>query len=634
MTLFVLTIVGMQAQRVSVQASNQVIQGRNFTVTFSITDGNGKMTRQQAPNLPGCTLLYGPAASTMHSIQVYNGRQVSSSSVQYTYTYRADKAGTITIPSVEITVDGKRMTTQERRLTILPPGNSSNQRPGYGSSPFDEMDEMMEEMEAIMNQYAGGQPARPQQPAADTSGEVSPNDLIVTVDLSKNNLYEKEAVIATIQLYTKHNITNFQPTVMPQFEGFLSEELPVNNRQAQLVQFRGDNYYHVVLKKCLLYPQKSGKLTINSGSYDVTLQTVQYVSNGFYSTPVASEHPVKTRSNSVTVNVKPLPQPVPPSFNGAVGDFSVVSELTPQKLRTNEAATYTLKLTGTGNLKHLAEPVVPFPATVEQYTPTSQNDVNFVGDNISGSFTATYTFVPQEVGKLQIPSWEFTYFNPATGEYVTETIPAYEREVGKGLPAASGAVKVDTSDISDIRHIEAVDEGDLSTEHTQMFHSALYWLVYILALAALLGTVLIYRRQIKLNSDVDAMRVRKARSRAARRLRKAAQAMHAHNNDEFYGALSSALWGYLSDKLRIPASLLTRDNIAESLTAAGAPDDLVPDVIAILDECEMARFTPNHSDSEVSSLYDRAGAVLNRMERVSPRAVAASDVNQQSRYIQ
>lgn len=344
-----------------------------------------------------------------------------------------------------------------------------------------------------------------------------------------------------------------------------------------------------------------------------------------------------TTSNSVSINVKPLPSPVPASFNGAVGHFDVSTRLVPERLRTNEAATYTFKLSGKGNIKYLTEPTVPFPATVEEYAPQSENDARFDGTTFSGTYTATYTIVPQETGQLEIPAWEFTYFDPAKGQYVTTQLPAYTREVAKGLaaaPAATSSQALDTDNIRDIRHIAKVDEDALRTASNrhEMITSLWYWMIYVLLIALLIIAVFVYRRHINSMADVEGRRTRRARSVASKRLHKANEAMRAHNTDAFYAAVSAAMWGYLSDKLRMPASSLTRDNIADKLLAIGADEQLVNKTIAVLDDCEAARFTPDHTESEISTLYNDAEDVINSVQRIKAPKKSNKPVQNISRY--
>lgn len=590
--IFSIIALAAQAQEVSlsVRAPGQVVQDRNFTVTFQVT--NSETPVNNAPEIKGCKLLYSSGVTTMFSTQIINGHQTSSETRQYTFTYRAEKAGKTVIPSITINAGGKTLKSEARNLTILPPDKAQ-----ASSAP-----------------NAGAPGAQVQ--ASRGASNISPNDFFVTVSMSKQHIYEQEAVIATIKVYTKHNIRSFRATTLPSFDGFLSEELPVSNSEAQIEHFRGDNYYSLVLKRCLLFPQKSGKLTINSGRYDVTLETYEEISNGFFIQRRPVEHNITTVSNSVSVNVTPLPTPKPSGFNGAVGtNFSVETSLEPSLLRTNEAATYTYSVNGKGNIKYLSAPDIDFGNNIEEYEPESQNDAHFNGTDFTGTFTATYTIVPQQVGTLTVPTRQFVYFNPSSAQYVTIDIPGVERKIIKGSESASTAHTTDISkELDDILHIKSLSKETLKHEHTYTVHQWYYLLCYLMVIAAISAAALIYRRQLKLNADISGRRTARAGRVAAKRLKNAKAAMNAHNNDEFYAALSSAIWGYIGDKLGIPSSALTRDNISDKLSKAGVSEQMVENIIGLLDECEMARFTPAHSDTEISEIYERATNVINTIE--------------------
>ncbi|MDO5394935.1 MAG: BatD family protein [Bacteroidales bacterium] len=594
--VFLITLAGSltasaQGASFSVHAPAQVVEGNNFTVTFRVTNANAQISKAQAPQLKGCTLLFGPGVSTMESYSFINGTAQSSVQRDYTFTYRADKAGTVTVPSLSINDNGKTLTSKRASITILPPDRSSRQQ--QSAPAYDD--------------YQG---------SSGTSPDIKPNDIIVTVSMSKDKVYENEAVIATIRVYTKHDITSFRATTLPSFDGFLSEELPVNE-QPHLVHFRGDNYYTVIVKKCLLYPQKAGKLTINSGRYDVTLQTYEIVSNGFFATRRPISKNITTLSNSVNVTVSPLPEPRPAGFNGAVGTaFTAKATLEPSLLRTNEAATYTLTVNGTGNIKYLTIPDIDFGTNVEEYNPESDTDTKFNGSDLTGKFTATYTFIPQHEGVLKLPETPFVYFNPATGKYVTVTIPAIERKILKGSAAPSAAMtgSSEKKDMDDILYIKPLKNETLTAEHHRVLHTLLYVLCYIIVICGLAGAVIVYRRYLKLNADVIGRRTARANSVATKRLKTARTYLNAHNAEKYHEALAAALWGYISDKLRIPASALTRDNISDQMGKAGFGKDLIDRTIKVLDDCEMARFTPDGGDSHSSQLYDETSSLIGQLE--------------------
>ena len=249
------------------QAPAQVVEGRKFTITFTLT--NGQASAPQPPQLQGCTLMYGPSTSTMQSVQYINGKQSSSYTISYTYTYRADHAGKAQVPAVSVTSEGKKFTSQAATITILPPDRTA---PSQGGSGVDVND--------IATQGAGR--------------KVSADDMFVRINLSKSSAYEQEAIIATVKVYTKYSISSFRILQQPTFEGFLSEELDVP-QGVQVEHYNGQNYTTAVLKRCIIFPQKTGRLTIASGKYEVTVVQYEMVSNGFFQTrrPVERASPRK-----------------------------------------------------------------------------------------------------------------------------------------------------------------------------------------------------------------------------------------------------------------------------------------------------------------------------------------------------
>ena len=168
--------------------------------------------------------------------------------------------------------------------------------------------------------------------------------------LSKSKAYEQEAIECTIKLYTKYSISSFMSTTQPSFDGFLIEELDLKSSLNQIENYKGQNYMTAILKKCIIFPQKSGKLTINSGKYDITVVQYERVNLGFFSDTRPIEKKIKVSSNSATVNIDPLPLPQPDGFYGAVGKFSIDSKLQGTSFRTNEASSLIYTIKGTGNI--------------------------------------------------------------------------------------------------------------------------------------------------------------------------------------------------------------------------------------------------------------------------------------------
>lgn len=569
-----------------------VIAGRNFSLTFRMS--NGETSAPKPPELQGCELLYGPSVSTMMTSQYVNGGQRSSTTnTDYTYTYKATTPGTVTVPEITVSSGGKNYTSKSVSFEILPPDKPiQSQGRNQQTSP---------QVSAI-------------DPSTHRPGEVSANDIFVRVSFSKSHMLEQEAVIATIKVYTKYSITSFLVTQQPVFDGFLSEDLPVD-LEVNLENYNGQNYNTAVLKRLLLYPQKSGKLTVNSGKYDITIQQFELVNMGFFTTQRPIEKQIITESNMASIDVSPLPEPKPAGFDGAVGKFTVSTDMQPDDLlKTNEAAVYTYTIKGTGNIRYLKQPAVKFPSSVDTYTPKTDINAKVVGSNTSGTYQVSYTIVPQETGKLTIPATPFVYYDTEKREYVTLETPDYEINVVKGSSTSSVVEQraIDKS-MQDIRHIKQ-SVGKQYKEISFVFHSIYYWFAFIFVLALLVAVVIVYRRKLKFNADIKGKKHARANRVVSKRLKLARTFMNDHKNEQFYAELAKAMWGYVSDKMGIAQSQLLRDNIASQLESYGASEQLTNDVLEVLDECEMARFTPNHSDQEVVRLYEKAVSAIRGLE--------------------
>lgn len=574
----------------TVKAPGRVYEGDKFPVTFRLTNADGSDLRV-AP-IEGCTLLYGPSTSTSQSYSVTNGRAVSSSSIEYTYYYRADKAGRFTIPAATIIANGKRLGTKAAEFTI--------------------------HARADRDKPASQRPVAVDDPDTQAAGRrVNADDVFVRIILSKSSAYEQEAIGCTIKLYTKYSISSFLPTRQPSFDGFLIQELDVQPALNEVENYRGQDYMTAILKRCIIFPQKSGRLTINSGNYDISVIQYDNVNMGMFQVRQPRESKIQVSSNSGTIDILPLPSPSPAGFNGAVGEFTIDSRLIGNTFRTNDPATLIYTVKGTGNIKYLKEPQIDFPSEFEQYTPKSDIQTTVTGNDVSGTFEIEYTFVPQSVGDFTIGADKFVFFNPATRKYETLTTRSYPIKVTKGLSAPSSSA--DQQDIenknSDIRHIY-LGEKNPSMDHRPVVTRPYYWILYML-LAALTGAaIFINRKNARRNADVVGQRTAKANKVAKRRLRLAEKYLKASDSDHFYEEMLKAIWGYLSDKLNIPVSQLSRDNIAATLESKGYSPEDIDSVVSVLDDCEMARYTPD-SSSRMDEVFTRGANAINNLERNS-----------------
>lgn len=581
---------GLAAAEVSftVKAPGRVWEGDKFPVTFRLTNAEG--TDLKVSGIEGCTLLYGPSTSRSQSYSVINGRAESSSATEYTYYYRADKAGSFTIPAATIVADGKRHSTRPVQFTV----HERDERDRPASQRPVAIDD-------VDTQAAGR--------------KVNSDDVFVRIILSRPSVYEQEAIACTIKLYTKYSISSFLATRQPSFDGFLIQELDIQPSLNEVENYHGQDYMTAVLKRCIIFPQKSGRLTINSGNYDISVVQYDNVNMGMFQVRQPRETKIKVSSNTGTVDVLPLPSPRPDGFSGAVGQFKVDSRLVGNSFRTNDPATLIYTITGTGNIKYLKEPQIDFPSEFELYTPSSDIDTHVTGNEVTGTMTVDYTFVPQSVGEFTIGSDRFVYFDPARREYVTLSTPTFPIKVAKGVssPAPTADQKAIENKNSDIRHIYLGDKTP-SLDHTLYVLSVGYWVTLASLLIFTAVIIGLNRARIRRNADVSRVRTAKASKVASRRLKTAAAFLREGQADKFYEEMLKASWGYLADKLAIPLSQLNRQNISERLSEKGYPAQAINEIIDVLDRAEMARYTPE-SSSQMDQLYNQGVNAINNLEK-------------------
>ena len=588
--ILLLAVLTAQAASFTVEAPRQVVEGNKFNVTFVLKNGEGSSFTP--PEVSGAKLIYGPSVSHSYSSSWVNGKSSHSSSEEYTMIYKATQTGKCHIGAASIVVDGKRHTSNAFTIEVLPSGSQpSHQQQTTPGAPTPYSDPLTQ--------------------SADKS--VSGKDLFVRIEMSKPRVYEQQAVVCTIKLYTKYQISQFMPTIQPSFDGFLIEEIPVQPSLNKVEVLNGERYMTAILKKCILYPQQSGKLTITSGNYDVSVVQFDTFKSIFGTISKPVEKDLKVTSNSATINILPLPEPKPASFTGAVGRFNVTTDLKPATgHKTYSAASYHYIISGTGNIKYIKAPEIKFPEQFDVYDPKTDVLVNDGAGDMSGKVVMDYTFIPQYAGEFDIPAGEFTYFDPDAGKYETITIPSRHLSVAKGEGQPSNHYRMKNMDI---RPIKSGDLG-LKKSHGYIVDNWSYWLWFLLPLLAMVALLLYYRKQLKERADVRRMRSKRASKVAQRRLKAARGFATRGDRNGFYAEMLNALWGYMSDKLSIPVSELSKDNINAELEQYGIDEQLRKEAIDLIDKCEFAQYAPELAQSDMNAVLDEAAGIIDRLENV------------------
>lgn len=568
-----------------------VVQGEQFRLSF-VLNKEGRDLR--LPDMPDFDLLFGPSTSTSYSQRTINGKTTSESSVTYTYILVAKKPGSFTIPAASITVDGSNYQSNTIKINVLPPDEKASQ----------------------------GSTSRDRSSSESTSGSatVSAKDAFIRAIVSKNSIYEQEGFTVTFRLYTTLNIVNFGKIQFPEFEGFMVEEIPLPvNQQLQMERYNDRNYYTADLRKTLLFPQRSGQITIPAGNIEMvfSVPSGRSVSTFFGTQEVMVDVNKSLTTNPLSVNVKPLPADKPASYANAVGSFTLTPSISTEKAKANEAITLTLEISGTGNMKLIRNPEVSFPDNFELYDPVVDNALNATTNGLNGIRKISYMVIPRYEGNYTIPQLEFTYFDPATNRYKTLTTPEYKLQIAKGDPGSAAASDfVNRQDVKVEQDIRFLKTGEISyLSRTNFFvGSFAYWLWYLIPLTLLILLFLINRKQARENANVALMRTKKANKMAVRRLKTAGKYLKEQDKEQFYNEVLRALWGYFSDKLSIPLAQLSKQNIESELSKQGISEELVGKFMHILDTCEFARYAPAESDAGMDRIYQETVETIGEME--------------------
>lgn len=580
----------------SASAPKQVVSGQQFQVTYTLQNSSGSDFR--APDFPGCMVLYGPSPAQSTSINISGGKTVKTTKYSYTYTLRAEKEGTHTFAAATIKVDGKQLTSNSLTVKILPPDKNAQSPTSPSSSAT-----------RAQSSYASGE---------------EPN-VFARLILSKTNLYEQEPLLATVRLYCRNaDFNGFSNADLPKFDGFVTQEIPMDRYEVELENYKGYNYSVVDIKKVLLYPQRSGEIEIDGGKIDVSLVVYRSVP-GFWGNLVNMPQEVASTVDlrQATIKVKPLPTPRPATYMNAVGsNLQLTSTISHETLKTNEAMTLKIKLSGTGNLKYMKNPEVNFPIDFDVYDPKIATDLQNTTSGVKGSRTIEYTAIPRSAGDFVLPPVEFTYFDLTTQKYKTLKTPEYHITVEKGENSGEGTVLANFSDKEAVKHlnqdIRYIKLGNLHQQlNPSFFHGSWgYRLCYIVPIVLLLAFVLLNYKKARENADMARLKTKKANKVAIRRLKVAGKYLQEHNSEHFYEETLKAVWGYLGDKLQLPHSVLTRDNVAAELQKYGIDEAQISDLIRVIDTCEFARYAPAQSDEAMDSLYADTLDIIGKMENV------------------
>ncbi len=438
-------------------------------------------------------------------------------------------------------------------------------------------------------------------------------NLFMRASVSKTTAYEQEALVYTVKLYSTYSRIKFiGATASPKFDGFVVEESKQTDNQLRYETYQGKIYATAVIARYIIFPQMTGNLKVTGNTYTVSVDEREYYNDQFFG-QMAVSRPLKltVSPNDLNVSVKALPSPKPADFSGGVGKFSISSSMPSTSLRTGETASIVYTVSGSGNLKYVTLPdlALVYPKQIEVYSPQTDVKANVGASSVSGTVKFDYSLMPDEEGEYKIPDVTLVYFNPETGNYEKSVAKGYTVTVGKGKASAK-------SHRNRAKFDDKLLPVTVGYDAANLISSWAYWLVYVIAVLLLLTAAVVYRKYVKANADISAVMSRKASKMARRRLRKAAECMRRGDTASFYDEMLHALWGYISYKLKMPTSELSRDNISEVLLGAGIMQQSVSMLIELIDNCEFAKYSPSNEQADsMNSVYDNGAEVINQLEK-------------------
>ncbi|MBQ2536313.1 MAG: protein BatD [Bacteroidaceae bacterium] len=589
-----------------VSAPSTVEVGGKFRVQFTVNTQN--VSHFSAPDFKGFEVIYGPATSSQSSFQMINGRTSQSSSIIYTYVLMAESVGNFTIGSASVQADGKTVKSSPTRIRVLSGGAGGSSGGNYGGGG---------------NGNAGaGRQSSASEPSS-SSTNISAKDLFMTATASRTTVHEQEAILLTYKIYTLVDLRELDGK-LPTLDGFQIQEIPLpRTKEFSIEQYNGRNYRSVVWSQYLLFPQKSGKLTIPAITYEGVVLTrnrnLDPIEAFFNGQSGYTEVKRKIATPTLTINVSPLPNK-PEGFSGAVGKFSVSSSISTKEVDANEAVTLKISVQGSGNMKLISTPEVQFPKDFETYDAKVNDNFQLTRSGLSGTKDFEYLFVPRHPGTYEIPAAEFIYFDTESRSYKTLKTEAYTLKVNKGKGGAGQSVSNYSGQQQDVQQlnqdIRFIKKGDVNLHQPgdTFFGTWKCWVAYLLPLLLFIIVMVLGRKQMKAHANVALSRGRKANKVALKRMKTAKKLLDAHDTGKFYDEVLRALWGYVGDKFNMSQESLNKENIEQSLTSRNVPAEQIQQFMKVLNDCEFARYAPGDVNENMENVYNSAISAISKME--------------------
>lgn len=568
--------------------NNKIGDNERFQLQFTF---EGKSTNGLKnfvpPSFKDFKVLSGPNQSS--SMQFING--VSSASLTLSYILVPGSIGTFTIGSASIEYDGQTLTSAPIKITIVK-----------------------------------GAPKPKEENNSEVSNQEIGENLFIRASIDKSKAYIGEQITVTYKLYTRLSIAaQMSVDKLPQYQGFWAEELETDRNISFTTEVVDGKQYKVgLLKRAALFPTQTGKLEVTPFELTIPVQiqkkrNANNIWDDFFGDPFGRAEIVQypAKSNVLKVDVIPLPESdKPASFRGAVGKFDFSASLDKSKTKTNEPISLKLNISGSGNIRLLEMPPFELPNGFEKYDPKIDEQIVRSG-KINGSKKAEYLLIPRLSGTREIPSIEFSYFDPEKRSYNTIRSKSFKIDIEQGQNTAA-----DYSSQQNIQHLESdiryikTKYDDIEQPGEIILLRPAFWIASVIPLFAVIGLIGWKKKQDKLYGNQQLLRYSRAEKIARKRFKTARKLLDQNNVELFYSEISSALFGYLEDKFHIPKSEFTLDRASDELLKRNVNAQLVEKMKSSAEKCEFIRFAPGTNPAQaMNELYESFSNVVIEIER-------------------
>jgi len=560
----------------SVVSKNRLGLNERVRITFTINKQGGD--NFTPPNFKDFKVLSGPMQAT--SFSDFNGE--TSFKMSYSYVIQPKRKGAITIPSASIEFNGKTFKTNTVKITVT----------GAVAIPKDPNDP----------KYIASQ------------------NIHLIAEISNANPYVGESISVVYKIFVdvnKVNVRNTREIESPSFNGFWNQNIEVKQWEPKEGNFQGKPHRYAIIRKIVLIPQKSGKLTIGPLEMEIGAG-IPIGRRDLFGNMITRNYNFVTSTGERTVNVKSLPiENKPIDFTGAVGDFDFKIAADKTELKANEPAQIKVEVSGKGNLKMVELPKIETPTGLEKYEPEHKENIRTSLGGFSGSVYDQYTVVPQFRGKYKIPQVVFSYFSVKDKAYktITSDIIIINAPEGKAQTDDNDASLVKRNVISnakDIRFISSNASLKAKIYSKDFFGSKLFYALLILPLLAIPFGIFIGIKKQQRDSDIVGVKSRKADKLAKKYLSEAKKQLG--NKEQFYIALERALHNYLKAKLHVETTDISKEKISELLFNLSVDKNAIDEFIKVLDDCDYARYTPT-SNVMMQQEYKKARTVIAKIDK-------------------